>query len=407
MAAHLRTYVREHAGSGSFRVWVAGCSTGEEAYSLAMLLREVLDEAEDLPAIQVQVFATDLDQDAVDTARLGLYTSQAMAGSRQSGWDVFQPRDGGYQVKSELREMIVFARHNVFRDAPFTRLDLVSCRNMLIYFSPELQKEVLPLFHFALKPGGLLFLGPSETLGPNRELFGTLDNRWKLYRREGFRPIGALALANVSQSPLPFESYRPTPERPVTFPASRTREIGVSSSVQALLLAEWTPPAVAVDAQGNVAYVSGRTGAYLELPHGAPNNNVIDMALPELRYELSLALREAVTREQEVRSPALGVTVHGVPHHVELVVSPIRHPGLAHNLFLIVFLDRGPAPRHGPVSASPRTATGRPSWNANSSAPGNTCRPPSRKRKWRSRNARAPTRSSRPPTRSFRAASRN
>ncbi|ACO45082.1 CheR family methyltransferase [Deinococcus deserti] len=357
VAAHLRTYMREHAESGSFRIWVAGCSTGEEAYSLAMLLREVLEETEDLSHVGVQIFATDLDQEAVDTARLGLYSTQAVAGVSTERLDrFFIARDGGYQVRSELREMIVFARHNVFRDPPFTRLDLVSCRNMLIYFSPELQKEVLPLFHFALKPGGLLFLGPSETLGTSREMFGTLDNRWKLYRREGFRPAGTLALANLSQTPLTIEPQRTSREHHLRFQPARPRESSVSSSVQTVLLAEWTPPAVAVDAQGTVVYVSGRTGAYLELPNGVPNNNVVDMAFPELRYELIGALREAVATDSEVRSPVLDFTVQCTPHQLELVVTPMRYPGQPQDLFLIVFLDRGQAPLQSLASAGPDTS---------------------------------------------------
>ncbi|WP_034388778.1 CheR family methyltransferase [Deinococcus sp. YIM 77859] len=361
LGAHLRTYLREHEDLSTFRAWVPGCSTGEEAYSIAMLLSEVLDEFGGERYVQVQIFATDLDQEAIDVARLGLYSVQGVAGISPARLErFFIPRDGGYQVRSDLREMIVFARHNTFGDPPFTRLDLLSCRNMLIYFGAELQKQILPLFHYALKPGGLLFLGPSETLGSARDLFAPLDNRWKLYRRDPARASGVLPLGHLGQPSLE-RPHLPRPELRRAVPSGKEvglpgphlprpelrravpsgKEVGLPGAVQNLLLTELAPPAVMVDAQGNVLYVSGRTGAYLELPPGTPNMNVVDMALPALRYELSGALREAGSTGQEARSLALTVPVNGELRQIELSVRPLRLPGQTGSLYLIVFLDRG------------------------------------------------------------------
>ncbi|EYB69458.1 PAS:CheB methylesterase:MCP methyltransferase [Deinococcus phoenicis] len=342
LGTQLRAYLHEHADLDAFRVWVTGCSTGEEAYSLAILLTEVLDGFAGERHVQVQVFATDLDQEAIDVARLGVYSPQGVAGVSPARLErFFTPLPGGFQVRSELREMIVFARHNVFGDPPFTRLDLLSCRNLLIYFGAELQKQILPLFHYALKPGGLLFLGPSETLGPSRDLFGSVDNRWKLYRRGhdrgGGPPLGYLN----SAPPAPERLSPPRPGR--LRGESLAGQPKVPSMIQHLLVSEWAPPAVAVDAQGNVVYVSGRTGAYLELPVGMPNNNVVDMALPALRYELDSALGVAVSSGQEVRPPNLTVEVCGVPRSIELIVRPLHLPEHAQPLFLIVFQDRGAA----------------------------------------------------------------
>ncbi|GAA5512929.1 protein-glutamate methylesterase/protein-glutamine glutaminase [Deinococcus carri] len=342
LAAQIRVYLGEHDELAVFRAWVPGCSTGEEAYSLAMLLTELLDECQGERHVQVQVFATDLDQEAIDVARLGLYSAQHLTGlSPERLARFFVPREGGYQVRGELREKIVFARHNTFGDPPFTALDLLSCRNMLIYFGAELQKQILPLFHYALKPGGLLFLGPSESLGGARELFAALDNRWKLYRRDGARSAAPLSLGLLGQRPTSLE--RPgLPRSEVRRPLAGARETaGLPGTVQNLLLSEWAPPAVVVDAQGNVIYVSGRTGAYLELPAGTPSTNVIEMALPALRYELGGALREAAASGQEVRSARLTVPVGGELRALELLVRPLRLPGQPQDLYLIVFQDRG------------------------------------------------------------------
>lgn len=342
LGQHLRVYLHEHPDLNVFRAWVAGCSTGEEAYSLAMLLAEVLDEFRGERHMQVQLFATDLDQEAVDVARVGFYSAQSVVALSPARLErFFTPRDGGFQVRGELREMIIFARHNVFRDPPFTRLDLVSCRNMLIYFSAELQKQILPLFHFALRPGALLFLGPSETLGTSRDLFAALDNRWKLYRRDGVHAGGAPPLPHSSALPAAVE--QPRFPRPVLRRAAVPAPLDVSipNLIQSLLLTEWAPPSVAVDGQGNVVYVSGRTRAYLELPAGTPNINVLELVLPALRYELGGALREAATTRVAVRSPRLAVSVDGAFRQVELTVQPLQVPGQRAELYLIVFDDRG------------------------------------------------------------------
>jgi two-component system CheB/CheR fusion protein len=187
LAEHLRSYVVTHkAEVDHFRVWVAGCSTGEEAYSVAIVLHEILQDLSSNHALKVQVFATDIDREAINVARQGLYPEKiAYSVSPERLERYFTPRDGGYQVRPEIRDTVVFALHNTFGDPPFTRLDLLCCRNLLIYLNNDLQKHVLSLFHYALRPGGLLFLGASETVGTEgeRSRFTALNGRWRIYRR--------------------------------------------------------------------------------------------------------------------------------------------------------------------------------------------------------------------------------
>ncbi|MCY2965354.1 MAG: hypothetical protein NT069_17265, partial [Planctomycetota bacterium] len=166
-----------------FRAWVPGCATGEEAFTVAICLREALERLG--RSMEIQIFGTDLDSQAIEAARVGQYSegiSRDVTAARLERF--FTPQDGGYRIHKNLRELVVFAPQNVIKDPPFTKLDFLSCRNLLIYLNSDLQKRLLPVFHYALKPGGLLLLGPSETIGPFNDLFETVDKRWKIYRRK-------------------------------------------------------------------------------------------------------------------------------------------------------------------------------------------------------------------------------
>jgi two-component system, chemotaxis family, CheB/CheR fusion protein len=167
--------------SNALRVWVAGCATGEEAYSIAIVLREAMEEVQ--REFKVQLYSTDLDDDAITSARAGLYPPNIAQGIQPERLRrFFIKEDAGYRVKKEIREMVVFAVQSVIKDPPFTRLDLLSCRNLMIYLEPELQNRLIPSFHYALKPGGVLFVSPSESVGAHSELFEPIDRKWKFYR---------------------------------------------------------------------------------------------------------------------------------------------------------------------------------------------------------------------------------
>lgn len=211
---HLRGYIPEHRQDlDNVRVWVAGCSTGEEAYSVAIVLHELMEELQGELAFRVQVFATDIDPQAIEQARYGLYPREIeYVVSPERLRRAFQPRDGGYQVCPEIRNSVTFAVHNTFGDPPFTRLDLLCCRNMLIYLLPELQAEIMAVFHYALRPGGLLFLGASETVGPERDRFRPLNLRWRIYQRTVAAPT-ALPAGQVLSPGRPQRAADAAPPR--------------------------------------------------------------------------------------------------------------------------------------------------------------------------------------------------
>ncbi|WP_424952956.1 chemotaxis protein CheB [Deinococcus sp.] len=337
-AAHRRPGAAEQ---DAFRVWTPGCSTGEEAYSLAITLQELLSELGLVHRVKVQIFATDIDEVSVSVARAGVYSSRiAYVVSPERLERFFTAREEGYQIRPHIRDMVVFAIHNTFGDPPFTRLDLLCCRNMLIYLGSELQRRLIPLFHYTLKPGGLMFLGPSETVGNSRELFLTLDGQWKIFRRAS----GPAQPLNLSYG---FPPVRPGQATPIAHPpASRVpREAEVSQMVNSVLLSEFTPPSVVVTPRGDIVHVVGRTAPYLELALGRVGTNVLEMARDGLRYELSGMLREAVAEHHEVSVRGLRVTVEGEHRAVNLRVRPLNLPRLTEPLLLIVFeLEVRPSP---------------------------------------------------------------
>ncbi|GGO39363.1 CheR family methyltransferase [Deinococcus humi] len=289
----------------TFRVWVTACSTGEEAYSLAIVLHELITELAGErtggPPLRVQIFATDIDPVVVNTARQGLYPKDiAYVVSEERLQRFFQLVGNQYQVRGSIRDSVVFATHSTFADPPFTRLDLVSCRNLLIYIGTELQRQILELFRYALRPAGLLFLGASESIGPDQQGFTALDRRWKIYRRDGGE-AGRPPL-NPSYPPRAGETPPGGGAALKTVPTRIDSAVrpDLAPMVQDALLAEYAPPAVVVSGQGEVLFVHGRTGRYLELPPGQVQNSVFEMVPVSLRLALRSAVREAHHKRRRV-----------------------------------------------------------------------------------------------------------
>lgn len=316
------------------RVWVPGCSTGEEVYSIAILLREGLDDLPRGHGLKVTIFATDIDTDSIEKARQGQYPEGISADvSQQRLSRFFIQNDQGYRIRQDIREMVVFAPQNILRDPPFTKLDLLCCRNLLIYLTGELQKRLLPLFHYALKPQGFLFLGSAETVGGFGDLFTSLDNKWKIYqRRDGAteRDLASLSFPSFQAEPL---------DREGRVKQGAVPKGTLAESAQQVLVASFTPPAVFINAKGDILYVNGRTGKYLEPSMGRASMNVYDMAREGLRYELGSAVRKARAEGADIAVRSVKVKTNGDYQMINLHVRPISEPESLRGLLLVVFED--------------------------------------------------------------------
>jgi two-component system CheB/CheR fusion protein len=327
------------------RVWSPGCSTGEEAYSIAILLREGLETLRQ--SFKVQVFATDIDRRAIATARTGVYPANIAADitpERLARFFTAEPGASSYRINKGIRDMLVFSEQNVIKDPPFSKLDLIICRNMLIYMNKSLHKKLLPLFHYALNPGGFLFLGTSETIGELGDLFDTLDGKLKLYvRKENVHGAKRMALGRFL-SPLTEmdAAYPPAAEKATDPVKPPLREL-----TEQALLQQVAPAGVLVDGKGVILYLHGRTGRYLEpAPGEAGADNILKMAREGLRRELTTALHKARGTKQIVRRPGLQVKTNGDFTTVNLAIHPVTQgpaSTLESPLYLVIMEEAPPA----------------------------------------------------------------
>ena len=322
----------------SLRVWVAGCATGEEAYTVAMLLRELADEQRrDWPVL---IYGTDIDADAITVARAGLYPpniAQDVTPERLRRF--FVKEDGGYRVRKEIREMVVFAVQSVIKDPPFTRLDLLTCRNLLIYLEPELQERLVPIFHYALRPGGVLCLSPSESIGSHGELFETLDRRLNIYRA---RPTVASRRAVIS-SRLSWTTDGQG--APVPAVVVKPRETAAADLAKRTLLQAFAPASVLTDLQGDILFVHGETGRFLRLAPGQPTHNVVDMATESLQIDVRDALQKAAAGGLSSFSRDIALKVDGEICTVNLSVRSLASHEPSRNLLLFSFQEPDPRTR--------------------------------------------------------------
>lgn len=325
---------------GSLRAWSAGCSTGEEAYSLAIAFKEVLTRLQPTLNYTLQIFATDLDQDAISKARQGFYPGSIAADLSPARLSRFFVKEGpNYRVGKEIREMVTFATQNIIMDPPFTKLDLILCRNLLIYLTPEIQKKLLPLFHYSLKPGGVLFLGSAESISSSTELFAPLNLKMRIFRRRE-----SLLAPDLVEFPPSFVPEQPgiTPETPMAKPSDNLQTLA-----DQVLLRNFFPPAVLVNGTGDILYISGRIGNYLEPAAGKANWNIFAMAREGLRFELGNAFHKAQRQQEVITAKGLKVGINGAPRIVDLTVQPLAEPVALRGMVMIVFTDVAspPAPK--------------------------------------------------------------
>ena len=330
------------AAGSAVRVWCTGCSTGEEAYSMAILLQERLELLK--ASYKVQVFATDIDSRAIAVARAGVYPASIadhVTPQRLARFFTIEPDGSAYRIHKGIRDLLVFSEQDVIKDPPFSKLDLISCRNLLIYLGAELQKKLISLFHYALQPGGMLFLGSSESAGEQGDLFAVLERKAKIYqRKEDFQGAQRAALGRFlpplmdhNRSPLPAADKAP-------HLAQRSlRELTEQTLLQQLALT-----AALVNGQGDILYLHGRAGMYLEPAQGeAGINNILKMAREGLRRDLTVSLHKAASSQDAVRAPGLRVKTNGHFTAVDLSVCPV--PGgsaaLTSPLFLVI-LEQAP-----------------------------------------------------------------
>ncbi|PKL59707.1 MAG: SAM-dependent methyltransferase, partial [Methanomicrobiales archaeon HGW-Methanomicrobiales-4] len=313
-----------------FRVWVPGCATGEEAYSLAIIIREVLDDLG--KDCKVQIYSTDIADDVIAIARQGLYPPNIVVDvSAERLKKFFIREEGGFRVKKDIREMVIFAIQNIIKDSPFTKLDLLSCRNLLIYLDGPLQTRLIPVFHYALKPGGFLFLSPSESIGDNPDLFRPVSRKWKIYEASG-NSMGARVRM---ETPFPIREasqIQPIAEKPLQ------TEISLAELTKRALLQAYAPPSVVTDEAGNLLYIHGDTGKFLRPAPGQITSSVIEMAREGLQLDLRTAIITARTQKISVSYKNLQVRTNGGFEMVDLEVRPISLPDSVHGGLFISFL---------------------------------------------------------------------
>ena len=320
-----------------FRVWVLGCATGEEAYSIAILLAEHFGTIDNSPP--VQIFATDLDARALGVARAGRYPNTIadhVSPSRLARW--FIKEGDTYCVVKELREMCIFSPHNMIKDAPFSRIDLLSCRNLLIYLNTDLQDRVIPIFHFSLRPGGILFLGSSENVTRHQKLFQPVDRKNRLFRRveTATRVLPEFPLSARGARHEAAPEKMPAIVRPTALAASIGRRAGQVAE-------RYAPAYVVIDSDHEVLHFSGRTGAFLEPTTGAASLNLMSLVHRDLRLDLRTALHRVAEERRRVEVPRIPMRDNGWSKLVNLIIEPAGEAGDL-TAMVVLFQDAGAAP---------------------------------------------------------------
>jgi len=321
----------------NLRIWAVGCSTGEEAYSLAMVFTEALEQLDTRSNMTFQVFASDLSQEMIETARKGRYPraiEEQVSAARLKRF--FTKNENSYQVHQSLRDRVLFAQHDVILDPPFTKLDLIACRNLLIYFDPMLQRRLLPLFHYSLREDGLLLLGNSETVGRLSHLFSPLKTRLRLYRKQEHESIRGSDFLLKSFPPLSILSKEPPMSVP-TVPSSP--EGNLQAAADHLLLQVYSPAAVVLNSEADIVYISGRTGKYLEPAAGKANWNIYAMARDGLRAPLYKALQQATLQKEPVELLGVLVQSEAGRYPVDVVVQALSDPAPLKGMVMVVFRD--------------------------------------------------------------------
>ncbi|HWQ33355.1 MAG TPA: chemotaxis protein CheB [Blastocatellia bacterium] len=332
------------------RVWVTGCATGEEAYSLAILLTEYADQLTSPP--KIQVFATDIDEEAISLARTGVYPDTIAADvSPERLKRFFNKEAQHFRVRKEVREAVLFASHNVLSDPPFSRIDLISCRNLLIYLNRETQERVLEIFHFALRPDSYLLLGSSESAEGSSALFTPVDKKHRIYKRRSVaaatRPLPAILLGSKWETRLPQNTA-----------TGSVRPLSVGDLHNLKLLERYIPPSVLVNEENDIVHISGQAGRFLRFADGEPSRNLLKAVHPLLRLELRAALFAAMQKGGQVETRRIRARIEGQSRLINLTIEPLTEPEAARGYCIIIFEEiEDPLAQQHEAEASPPAAT--------------------------------------------------
>ena len=333
----LNEIIKKKSDSDIIRIWVPGCSTGEEVYSIAILIQELLEETN--KKIEVQIFGTDLDENSIKTARSGTYPTIISADINiERLKKFFNKKDNSYTIKNNIREMVIFSNHNVIKDPPFTKLDLISCRNLLIYLENDAQEKVLSNFNYGLKKDGILILGPSESIGEFLDSFSVIDKKWKIFK---CNKSNGLALDFLQTHPLTHQQHS-SAYRDNQFDIKDSKpEIGlnVTALAEQNLINIYAPPSALIDINGGILYIHGRLGKYLEpSPGKASQMNIHKMAKEGIKLALSSAIQNAISKNKKVVIENLKIDEKGEKNHLfKLTVNPIMGHGSVKGLLIVSF----------------------------------------------------------------------
>ena len=316
------------------RIWIPGCATGEEVFSIAILAREHMDRLTAVP--RVQIFATDIDDRALSVARAARYPGALLDSVSPERRKRFFVSDGGsYVVSKDVRELCIFSPHSVIRDPPFSRIDMVSCRNLLIYFGADMQNQVIPTFHYALRPEGYLFLGSAENVSQFTELFAPIEKRHRIFRRRSDS-------ISPTRLPIALHGLRPGPGTDLVPRRQPLGGLALRHAVEEQVVEHFAPPHVVVNHDGDVVYYSTRTGKYLEAPAGAPTRQLLTMARKSLRLDLRTLFRETVETGRTATRNGISLdSEEGGVQIVDLTIEPLGER-TGEPLFLVLFSDQGP-----------------------------------------------------------------
>ena len=329
----LPALIKNKRPDSSIRIWSVGCSTGEEPYSMAILFAEAMEMVKQ--HFNIQIFASDIDAQAIDYARLGVYPDSIAADVPQERLNqYFIKEDNSYRLRKQIRDMIVFAVQNVIKDPPFSKIDLVSCRNLLIYMDNELQKKVLPLYHYTLNPDGILFLGTSETIGEFTNLFQPIDSKKKIFKRKEFfleRPVDYPGMPFYHGPRLDYGDDKMVPV-----------EIDVQNVAEKVILENFALPGVLVNQKYEIVHFMGKTDTYLEPPVGKASFNILSMAREGLRFKLGSALHNAVRQKRPTMYKGLRIKYSGEFRTIDLTVRPLVEFAAKPGHLLVMFDDKTP-----------------------------------------------------------------